>query len=215
MAAQMVISGDGFLEKIKQSAIFAKYERILPFRVWNPLVAAAVAFSCLFHMGALLGILWLAPVEPESNILFVHFRQKIFRDTAEEQEPAATNATAGAGPVPVGGARLASLPVKEEVTVRLPVGAGKTLDTLRKVKETIAVLWAQGHPPAGGKVMARLLIASEGRVVSIEVDQLSGPPSLGAFVAEMLRGTGSFKTAMEQLDEPLSIECEFTVTETG
>lgn len=166
-------------------------------------------------MVLLLGVLWITPVDPESNILFVHFRQKIFRDTAEEPERGASNASAGAGPVPVGGSGLASLPVKEEVTVRLPVGAGETLDTLRKVKETIAVLWAQGHPPAVGKVMARLLIASEGRVVSIEVDQLSGPPSLGAFVAEMLRGTGSFKAAMEQLNEPLSIECEFTVTEAG
>ncbi len=209
----MILPGDGFLEKIKQSASFATFERIPSFRAWNPLVAAAVVFSCLFHVVLLLGVLWLTPVEPESNVLFVHFRQKIFRDTAEEPKPADSSATAGAEPVPVSGSGLASLPVKEDVTVRLPVGAGKTLDTLRKVKETIAVLWAQGQPPAGGKVMARLLIASEGRVVSIEVDQLSGPPSLGAFVAEMLRGAGSFKAAMEQLDEPLSIECEFTVTE--
>lgn len=179
-----------------------------------PQTLVSLVLSVILHIFLLIAAFWLSSTEPERNILFVHFRQKIFRNEpynatqmAQARQQTASIPAAGAGTMPF-------IPMKE-LTVKVPVGSSQAVHALREVKGRISGLWEKEDPPAGGRVLARLLIAPGGQVVSVEVELISGPPDLGVHVADLLRRLGSFDAVMESATAPLTVECDFTVTVRG
>ncbi|MGM0424532.1 MAG: TonB C-terminal domain-containing protein [Thermodesulfobacteriota bacterium] len=82
---------------------------------------------------------------------------------------------------------------------------------LKSVKERISSGWQKARPPDKGRVEVRLVLSSQGEIISLWVLKLEGSPALADFVQELLQSIAPFP-GLENLQKgQMTIDCAFRV----
>lgn len=82
---------------------------------------------------------------------------------------------------------------------------------LQSVKERIAGGWQKATPPEKGRVELRLVLSSQGEIISLWVLKLEGSPALADFVQDLLLGISPFPGLEGLQEEQMTLDCSFRV----
>jgi outer membrane biosynthesis protein TonB len=157
----------------------------------------------------------------EQKLLSVELYQRL-RDSKQALEPVQAGSKPRAVKARDGSRQAANISLQEQLLHqgRSPfsgtVLSKKLQDpelqaALESVQKRIAQSWQQSMPPESGRVEVRLVLNSQGEIISLWVLKLKGSPVLAKYVQDLLQGIAPFPK-LEQLPKgQMTVDCAFIV----
>mgnify|MGYP006284819645 CR=1 FL=1 len=150
--------------------------------------------------------------EQDRQVELVQQGEKLHQETVEnliKKRPRSLDTKTGPDmPVPPGiGFGAKKMKGMQEITS--PVKNREMQEALRNIRKKIDKFWEDSESSSQGKVRLSLRIDTQGRIVTLWLNELEGTPDWGQHILDIVRKAGPFAKAMEELSEPLELDCVF------